>query len=203
LGSLELISTSHEMLFFDIHPSEYFWIPPQLPISLGGKIFLFDVIVVQGPLDFNMFIGHDYVYAMNVVVSTLFRVMHFPHNGIIVTIDQLAYDNRHPNSMLVQAATLYVPSVYVDSTPPQVNYVVSYPRCSISFEKEPVKSCFPSRDLVSTIDPLVYPMGEWELLLPPLGPSDIESPFESDIIVCRSSIPHDFNFLLIDSANPI
>jgi hypothetical protein len=96
-----------------------------------------------------MLLRHDYVYAMNVVVSTLFRVMHFPHNGSIVTINQLASDNHHPNSTLVQAAPLYVPSVRVDSTPPQVNYVASYPRCSISSEKEHVQSHFPSRDLVS------------------------------------------------------
>jgi hypothetical protein len=67
--------------------------------------------VVQGPLDFNMLLGHDYVYSMNVVVSMLFQVMHFPHNGSIVTIDQLEYDNHHPNSTLVQASPLYVPSV--------------------------------------------------------------------------------------------
>jgi hypothetical protein len=28
-------------------------------------------------LDFNMFFGHDHIYAMNVVVYTLFHVMHF------------------------------------------------------------------------------------------------------------------------------
>jgi hypothetical protein len=87
LGSPKLVSTSHELLDFDKHPSEYFGILPQLPISLGGKTFLVDVIVVQGSLDFNMLPGHDYVYAMNFVVSTLFQVMHFPHNGSIVTID--------------------------------------------------------------------------------------------------------------------
>jgi hypothetical protein len=81
-----------------------------------------------------MLLGCDYVYAMNVVVSTLFRVMHFPHNGSIVTIDQLASDNHHPNSTLFQTTPLYVPSVHVDSTPPRVNYVASYPRCSIASE---------------------------------------------------------------------
>jgi hypothetical protein len=54
--------------------------------------------------------------------------MHFPHNGSIVTIDQMASDNHHPNSVLVQAAPLYVPSVHVDSTMPWVNYMASYPR---------------------------------------------------------------------------
>jgi hypothetical protein len=101
LGSLELVSASHELLDFDRRPSEYLGVLPQFPISLGGKNVLVDVIVVQGPLDFNMLLGHDYLYAMNVVVSTLFWVMHFPHNGSIVTIDQLASDNHHPNSTLV------------------------------------------------------------------------------------------------------
>ena len=48
-------------------------------------------MVVQGPLDFNILLGRDYVYAMKVVVSTLFRVMHFSHDGNIVTIDQLSF----------------------------------------------------------------------------------------------------------------
>jgi hypothetical protein len=68
--------------------------------------------------------------------------------------------------------------------------VVSYPRYSISSEQEPVQSCFLSQDSISAIDPLVYPMGAWEPLLPPLVPSGIESPFEFDLILCRSSSPH-------------
>ena len=81
------MSASHDLLAFDRRPSEYLGILPQLPISLSGKTFLVNVIVVQGPLDFNMLLERDYVYAMNALVSTLFWVMHFPHNGSIVTID--------------------------------------------------------------------------------------------------------------------
>ena len=144
LGSPELVSSSHELLAFDRCPSEYLGVLPQLPISFGGKTVLVDVIVVQGSLDFNMILGRDYVYVMNDMVSTLFRAMHFPHNGSIVTINQLCFDNHHPNSMLVQDAPLYVPCVPIDSTSTRVNYVASYPRCSIAFEQEPVQSCFPS-----------------------------------------------------------
>jgi hypothetical protein len=202
LGSPELVSTSHELLAFDRRPSDCLGVLPQLSISLGGKTILLDVIVVQGPLDFNMLLGRDYVYAMNDVVSTFFRVRHFPHNGSIVTIDQLAPNNHHPNLALFQTTPLHVPSVRVDSTPPWVNYVASYPRCSISSEQEPVQSCFPSRDLVSTIDSLVYPMGAWKPLLPPLGTSDFESPSEFDLIVCRSSSSCTCDSSLIDSASP-
>jgi hypothetical protein len=149
-----------------------------------------------------MLLKRDYVYAMNVVVSTLFQVMHFPHNGSIVTIDQLEYDNHHPNSMLVQDGPLYVPSVRVDFTLPQINYVVSNPRCSISPEKELVHSFFPSRDLVLEIDPLFYPMGACEPLLLPLGPSDLKFPFDSDLTICRSSSLFSCDSLLIDSTSP-
>jgi hypothetical protein len=134
LGSPELVSTSHELLDFKRCPSEYLWVLPQLPILLGKKTILVDVIVVQGPLDFNMLLRHDYVYAMNFVLSTLFWVMHFPHNGIIFTIDQVASDNHHPNLVFVQDTPLYVLSFHVDSTSPQINYVASYPRtCSLMF----------------------------------------------------------------------
>jgi hypothetical protein len=39
-------------------------------------------------------------------------------------------------------------------------------------------------------------------LFPPLGPSDLESPSESDLIVCRSSSPHACDYFLIDSTSP-
>ena len=48
-------------------------------------------MAVQSPLDFNLLLGRDYVYAMKAVVSTLFKVMHFPHDGKIMTIVQLSF----------------------------------------------------------------------------------------------------------------
>jgi hypothetical protein len=62
-----------------------------LSITLGGKTIYIDVMVVQGPLDFNFFLGWDYVYSMEVVVSTLFQVMHFPHDGNIVTLHHISF----------------------------------------------------------------------------------------------------------------
>jgi hypothetical protein len=100
LGSLDLVSISHELLAFDKRPGEYLRILPQFPIALGGNIVLVDVIVVQGPLDLNMLLRHDFIYAMNIVVSMLFWVMHFPYNGSIVTINQTTSDNHYPNSTL-------------------------------------------------------------------------------------------------------
>jgi hypothetical protein len=44
-------------------------------------------MVVQDPLDFSLLLGRDYVYAMKAIVSTLFRVISFPHDGLVVTVD--------------------------------------------------------------------------------------------------------------------
>jgi hypothetical protein len=44
-------------------------------------------------------------------------------------------------------------------------------------------------------------MGEIEILLSPIGLRDCEFPFESDLIVCRSSSPSSYDSLIIESAN--
>jgi hypothetical protein len=83
MGSPKLVSTTHNLWDFNRIPSEYLWILPQLPITLGGKIVFIDVMIVHKPLDFNFLLGREYVYTMKVVMSTLFRVIHFPHNGTL------------------------------------------------------------------------------------------------------------------------
>jgi hypothetical protein len=140
--------------------------------------------VVPDSLDYNLFLEHDYVYAMNVVVSMLFRVMHFPNNGSIVTIDQISYDNHHPGLALPRVSPLCVHSVRVDSSPPKVNYVVSYPQFSIALEKDPLQVHSPSQDKVSKINHMFYLMGEWHPLLPPIGLSNLEFLLESNLVVC-------------------
>ena len=64
---------------------------PHLLLTLEEKTVCIDVMVVQGPLDFNLLLRRDYVYTMKVVVSILFRVMYFSRDGNIVTIDQLSF----------------------------------------------------------------------------------------------------------------
>ena len=50
-----------------------------------------NVMVVQGPLDYNLLLGRDYIYCMGEIVSSLFRVMCFLHEGRMVKlVDQLS-----------------------------------------------------------------------------------------------------------------
>lgn len=111
LGFPKLLATDSQLLGYDRRPSEYMGVLPQLPIILGGKIVLINMMVVDHPLDFNMLLMHDFVYAMNLVLYSLFRVMYFPHNRNIVTIDQLANDNHPPNLNSLQNTHWYVLSV--------------------------------------------------------------------------------------------
>ena len=82
-----------------------------------------------------MLLGRDYVYAMRVVVSTLFHVMYFNHGKEIVTIDQLDFLDPSPDPTRDQVFPLLIPSVSIDTTPPWVSYVASFLVHSIATEK--------------------------------------------------------------------
>ena len=79
-----------------------FWlhgILPSLKVQLGGKTVAIEVNVVDVPLDYNILLGRNWMYSMQTVASSLFRVVCFPFNGNIVTIDQTSFKN--PNRELL------------------------------------------------------------------------------------------------------
>jgi len=61
-----------------------------LAIQLGGMV-LVDVEVVDAPLDYKLLLGRSWFYDMTFIASSVFRCIQFPHQGKIVTIDQLDY----------------------------------------------------------------------------------------------------------------
>jgi hypothetical protein len=91
LGCPPLAPVTQNLLAFNRRTSQPLGTLPQFPITLRGKTVFIDVMVVQDPLDFSLLLGRDYVYAMKAIVSTLFRVISFPHDGRVVTIDQLSF----------------------------------------------------------------------------------------------------------------
>jgi hypothetical protein len=58
---------------------------------LGGKTIIVDVEVVDAPLDYNLLLGRSWFYSMTFVASSVFRCVQFPHQGKIVTVDQLDF----------------------------------------------------------------------------------------------------------------
>jgi hypothetical protein len=91
LGYPQLVPVTQTLFAFNRRTSHPLGILLQFPITLGGKTIFIDVMVVQDPLDFDLLLGRDYVYAMKAIVSTLFHVIYFLHNGRMVTIDQLSF----------------------------------------------------------------------------------------------------------------
>jgi hypothetical protein len=91
LGCPQLAPVTQNLLAFKRTTSQPLGTLPQFPVTLGGKIVFIDFMLVQDPLDFALLLGRDYVYSMKAIVSTLFRVISFPHDGRIVTIDQLSF----------------------------------------------------------------------------------------------------------------
>ena len=115
--------TASQLPTFDKRTSIELGILAQTPDTLGGKTVLVNFMVIEDPLDFNMLLGHHYVYVMQDVVSTFFCVMYFNHGEEIVTISQLDFLDPSPNPAKDQVFPLLIPSVSIDTTPPQVSYV--------------------------------------------------------------------------------
>jgi hypothetical protein len=64
-----------------------------LPITLEGKTVQVEVEVFDAPLDYNLLLGCSWIDSMRAVVLTLFHVVCFPHQGKVVTVNQLAFFN--------------------------------------------------------------------------------------------------------------
>jgi hypothetical protein len=66
---------------------------PSLMITLEGKTVQVEVEVFDAPLDYNLLLGHSWIDSMCTVVSTLFCVVRLPHQGKVITVNQLAFFN--------------------------------------------------------------------------------------------------------------
>jgi hypothetical protein len=100
LGSLELIPSTITLRAYDGRPSSPEGLFQNFPIELGGKTILIDIEVIDAPLDYNILFGRSYMYAMKEVASSVFGMMMFPHNGKIITIDQVSsYEPNHSSNI--------------------------------------------------------------------------------------------------------
>ena len=93
LGSPELSKSVTMLTTFDGRSFRPHEILPSLNVRLGGKTIAIEVEVVDEPLDYNILLGRNWMYSMQVVSSSLFHVVCFPFNGKIVTIDQTSFKN--------------------------------------------------------------------------------------------------------------
>jgi hypothetical protein len=170
LGCPQLAPVTQNLLAFNRRTSQPLRILPQFPVTLGGKTVFTNVMVVRDPLDFSLLLGRDYVYAMKAIVSTLFRVIYFLHNGRIVTIDQLSFIG--PN-WVTSLSGSYMQTV---SPSPHVNYVALSPMISTFDDLDPV------------VDMVISSVGLLEPdLLTPIATLDMCS-FSSDYLLSNKDL---------------
>ena len=98
LGSPTLNQSPKIIKAFDGRGFHSYGILQDIPIEVEGKTVNLDVEVVDAPLDYNLLLGRSWYYAMTAVVSSVFRLIMFPHKGNIVKTDQLSYYLSDPAS---------------------------------------------------------------------------------------------------------
>jgi hypothetical protein len=81
LGSPELIPSTIMLRAYDGHPSQPEGLYQNVLVELGGKMILIDIEFIDAQLDYNILFGRSYMYAMQVVASSVFRTMLFPTMG--------------------------------------------------------------------------------------------------------------------------
>ena len=89
LGSPNLVAIVNKSMDFDRRHIEPLDFIPQFYVTLGGNNVLIDFMVVEVPLDFNILLGHDYVYAMNKTKYQLLKLkfeiqIRFPSRTIMI-----------------------------------------------------------------------------------------------------------------------
>jgi hypothetical protein len=81
IGSPPLTESHNTLKAFNGSGFKPYGVLPSLSITLEGKSVNVEVEVFDAPLDYNLLLGHSWIDSMRAVVSTLFRVVHFPHQG--------------------------------------------------------------------------------------------------------------------------
>jgi hypothetical protein len=83
---------------FNDHSFRPHGIIPSFPMQLGEKVVCLEVEVVDAPINYNLLLGRSWTCAMHALVDTVFQVLLFPHEGLIVTIDHLSFSCPDPSS---------------------------------------------------------------------------------------------------------
>jgi hypothetical protein len=122
---------------FDGHSFRPHGIIPSFPVQLGGKTVCIEVEVVDASLDYNLLLGRIWTYAMQAVVTTVFWVLLFPHEGQIVSIDQLSFSHPDPSSGVSMVPMIDNPqpdivNVGVGLCPPLMGTLITHLRPTMS-----------------------------------------------------------------------
>ena len=91
IGSPVVVPSATLLTAFDGHSHRPHGIVPSFPIYVGGKTVNIEVEIVDASLDYNLLLGKNWIYEMDAITSSLFRIICFPHEWRIIIVDQLDY----------------------------------------------------------------------------------------------------------------
>jgi hypothetical protein len=91
LGSLHLSQSMTMLTTFDGRSFIPHGILLDFLVQLSSKTMVIEVKVVDAPLYYNILLGHNWIYSMSVVVSSVFFILFFSHEGNFVTINKLSF----------------------------------------------------------------------------------------------------------------
>jgi hypothetical protein len=99
LGSSTLTLSPTTLKGFHGHGFQPHEILQYFVVTLKGKTVSFDIKVVDVPLYYNFLLGHSWFYEMTTIAYSVFCILRFPHQGNIITIDQLEYTTPYLNNV--------------------------------------------------------------------------------------------------------
>jgi hypothetical protein len=109
IGSHALIESHNTLKSFNGKGFKPYGVLLALSIVLEGKVVIVEVEVFDAPLDYNLLLVYSSINAMHAFVSTLLHVIHFPHQGKVVIVDQLTFFSS-------DLCTSNIP--FIEKTPP-------------------------------------------------------------------------------------
>jgi hypothetical protein len=115
VGSPSLTKSHNTLKYFNGTGFKHYGVLMSLSIMLEGKEINVEVEVFDAPLNYNLLLGRRWIDSMHTIVSTLFCVLRFPHQGRVITIDQSALFNSDSH-------TSNVP--FISKTPPGSENVI-------------------------------------------------------------------------------
>lgn len=97
IRSSQVVPPPTLLIAFDGHSHRLHRIIPAFPVFVGGKVVNIEVEIVDANY-YNILLGWNWIYEMDAIVSSLFRIICFPHEGRIVTVDQMEYSLKESNA---------------------------------------------------------------------------------------------------------
>lgn len=84
---------------YDVFHSQPKGILHNVSLEIPNNTIIIDIKVVDAQLNYNILLGHSYMYAMKEIASTIFHLMMFSYEGKIVMIEQLMYYDTKASSI--------------------------------------------------------------------------------------------------------